>query len=186
MLDNNINKIDQTATATDSLQPVVAPVKTSANQDGLDPLLFAYMEIYRAMQITHQTAQVNAKVLAANAASQEDLIQEEAKLHFATLGWHSGDTCPLSNISIPGVQNNLPQKTPVKIDPEKLSELELHNQEISALRSGLGNKITMRRQEAEMVETKLNTDVNECQEYMQQGIGLMQMLVSLTNQISRV
>lgn len=140
----------------------------------IDPLLFAYMEIYQTVQLNHEGAQVQAKTIAANAQQQENMINLEAGYNFETLRWSQVFTYK---------DGKLTQKTVKETVVEKL---QIDNQEISAIRGVLADQITVLRQNAQMSETNLNSVVNETQQSVQQGGSLMQMLVSLTNQISRI
>ncbi len=142
--------------------------------DKIDPLLLAYMEIFQSVQLNHQTAEIQAKSVAVNAQQQEQMINVEAGINFQTLRWSQMFTH----------KKGKTVKKPVsQTDIEKLQST---NQEVSAIRGVIADKITVLRQNAQMNETNLNSVVNESQQSVQQGGSLMQMLVSLTNQVSRI
>lgn len=138
---------------------------------GIDPLILAYYWIFTSVQIARDTAQLQAKEIQANAANQNSLIFKEAQKNFFTLSW--------SKLHTP----NGGAKT---VDQGDLNNMEAQNQEVSALRGVLGDQLNMLRQNAQVSETNLNTTVSDSQQTIQQGASLMQMLVSLTNQITRI
>ena len=140
----------------------------------IDPLLLAYMEIFQSVQLNHQTAQIQAKAIAVNAQQQEEMINIEAGINFQTLRWSQMFTHKDGKVI---------EKTVSAVD---INKLQTANQEISAIRGVLADQITVLRQNAQMNETNLNSVVNESQQSVQQGGSLMQMLVSLTNQVSRI
>ena len=178
MSEININKFETNnpAAALAVLEKSQGASKSPGQGSGdkVDPLLLAYMEIFQSVQLSHKTAEIQAKSIAINAQQQEKMINIEAGINFQTLRWSQMFTHK-NGLSV--------RKTVLQTDIEKL---QTHNQEISAIRGVIADQITVLRQNAQMNETNLNSVVNESQQSVQQGGSLMQMLVSLTNQISRI
>lgn len=156
---------------------VLAPDKSSeqGSQGQVDPLIFAYMEIFKSVQLDHETAVTQAKAVAVNAQQQELMIGAEANCNFQTLRW--------SQMFTHNKKGEILKKTVSQTDIDKL---QTANQEVSAIRGVIADQITVLRQNAQMNETNLNSVVNESQQSVQQGGSLMQMLVSLTNQVTRI
>lgn len=134
----------------------------------IDPLLLAYLEIFKSVQVVRETVTIQAKEVQANSIAQNHLIGEEALINFKTL----------SASAI--------EKMPQEERNAYLQEINTKNQEISALRSNLGNKMTVLKQDAQVSETNISTGLNENQQTMSQGSSLMNMLVSLTQQVARI
>ncbi len=134
----------------------------------VDPLLLAYMEIYKSVQVNHETAGIQAKEVEANAIAQNGLINQEAMINFSTVSQSQVDALKQSK------RNTF------------LQQINTHNQEIAALRNDLGDKLTVLKQDAQVSETNVNTVMNENQQCVSQGSSLMNMLVSLTQQISQI
>lgn len=186
MSDNNINKVEAHHGITGSSASQGAPApsqKGGAGKGQIDPLLLAYMEIFQSVQLGHDTAQIQAKGIAANAQQQEKMINLEAGIQFVTLRWSQmfSKVYWLSSGGGGGVKF-----VTKKISQSVLQQMQSSNQEISAVRGVIENQLTVTRQNAQVCETNLNSVVNEDQQSVQQGGSLMQMLVSLTNQVSRI
>lgn len=171
-----IQDINQTE-ANSPMAGILAPDKNPGQEPNVqvDPLLFAYMEIFKSVQLNHDTAITQAKMIAVNAQQQEQMINIEANVNFQTLRWSQMFTHNKKGLTI--------KKTVSQTDIEKL---QTSNQEISAIRGVIADQITVLRQNAQMNETNLNSVVNESEQSVQQGGSLMQMLVSLTNQVTRI
>lgn len=193
-----------------SIQTIVASKgeNQGSNTDQIDPLLLAYMYIFESVQTGRETAQIQAKSLENNVEVQNKLINEEATKNFYALRqsqiynkvtktrvkhqtWDPG--CPGTHWIPPhwnvwytthAIQTRWVGKKDVA--PSVLANFEEKNQEVSATRGIIESQITVLRQDAQIKETGLNSSVDEDQQAIQQGASLMQMLVSLTNQISRI
>lgn len=178
------------------------------NSDSIDPLLLAYMYIFESVQTGRETAQIQAKSLENNVEAQNKMIREEATKNFYVLRnsqlynkvtktrvqhktWDPG--CPGTHWIPPhwnywytthAIQTRWVGKKDV--DPDVLAKLEENNQQISATRGIIESQITVLRQDAQIKETNLNSSIDEDQQAIQEGASLMQMLVSLTNQISKI
>lgn len=175
---------DETAKAIAHHQAAVLQDQKKEQSQSIDPLLLAYMCVFRAVQISNQTADIQAKVIQNNVNAQNQLIDLEAKFNFFTLS----KSQMYNRISVIGTGSF---KAYVKYTPKKVGQTELEglttkNQSVSAIRNTFEDKIRVLGQEVQMDETKVNTDVNNTQQSMQQGSGIMQMMLSLTNQISRI
>lgn len=149
---------------------------------GIDPLVLAYLYIFDSVQTGRDTAQIQAKEIENNATQQNNLISEEAQQNFATLKWTQLFTKVLAIKNKHGTFKTVNKKVAQKT----LDVLGSHNQEISAIRSYLEDKLNVTNQYAQINETNLNDTMATSQQSVQQGGSLMQMLTSLTNQISRI
>lgn len=174
---------DETAKAIAHHQAAVLQDEKKGQSQSIDPLLLAYMCVFHAVQISNQTADIQAKVIQNNVNAQNQLIDLESKFNFFTL---SKDDM-FNKIQVVGT-NIAPyiKYTPKKVAQTELENLTTKNQGVSAIRNTFEDKIRVLGQEVQMDETKVNTDVNNTQQSMQQGSGIMQMMLSLTNQISRI
>ena len=151
----------------------------------IDALLLAFLYIYEAVQIHRDTAAIQAKEIKANVVDQNNLIKEEALLHFDTL---------LTNEMLFKWGKRKHRKKgqskftwlPKTDDNKILENFNAFNQKIAAQRNIFGDKLTVLKQNVQVEETQINTDVNEDQESISKGSSLLRMLVSLTNQISRI
>jgi len=157
------------------------------NLSGADALLLAYYYILKSVQIDHETASIQAKEVQANAIAQNNLINEEAELKFNTFKktdlfnktllmewWANGKH---------GKVYTYKKKSNFKFILHEKSE---QNEKISAERSVMEDKIGELKQSAQVKETNVNTVMNEDEQSVSQGSALMNMLVSLTNQISQI
>jgi len=73
-----------------------------------------------------------------------------------------------------------------KVGTTLLAAINISNLEISAVRNNLEDQLTVLRQIIQIGDTDLNSTINEDQQSVQEGASLMQMLVSLSNQISKI
>jgi len=138
---------------------------------GVDPLELAYLFIFDSVKTGRDSAQIQAKNIQNNALIQNNLIGEEAQLAFMTL---RPDQLFTAN---GGAQ---------KVAQTVLDDLQSHNQEISAVRGVMEDQLNVLRQNAQVSETNLNSNTDASQQSVQQGGSLMQMLTSLSSQISRI
>lgn len=167
------------------------------NLNGLDPLELAYIYIFESVQLGHDTAQIQAKGLEVNAAAQNKMIAQEAALKFNTFQhsqlyhkkWGDVMWSKVNWKNWDGNWNDLPRTYKWERNNVKqsvLDSLQFKNQEISAVRGVLEDKLNVLKQNSSIGMTQLNTVSNESQQSLSEGSSLMQMLASLTNQISRI
>lgn len=142
--------------------------KKKKEQGPVDPLIVAYMQIFKSVQVNHETAGIQAKEIQANANAQNNLINEEAMINFSTVSQSEIDALKKSK------RNTF------------LQAISTQNQEISALRNDIEDKLTVMKQDAQVSETNVNTVMNENQQSISQGSSLLNMLGSLTQQISQI
>ncbi|MCH9627032.1 MAG: hypothetical protein S4CHLAM2_06660 [Chlamydiales bacterium] len=161
-----------------------AKEKKQENGSGVDPLILAYSMIFHAVQINHETASIKSKEVQANAVAQNRLIDREGAFNFYTLTKHQLFAPDVHiNIWNGGHYVTYAPKTVAQTD---LTQLNTKNQEIAALRNQLGDKLTVLQQGSQIKETEVNTVMSEDQQAVSQGSSLMNMLVSLSNQISQI
>jgi len=158
-------------------------LNNSGLPSGIDPLELAYLYIFESVKIGTETAQIQAKSLQYNAVQQNRLIDLEAQQNFVVL--HHSDLFTQRIVVGPNAPT-APQWKSKKVAATKLNNLNWQNMEISAIRGVLEDQINGLRQGAQIEETQDNTVINDAQQSIQQGGSLMQMLISLTNQISRI
>lgn len=176
------------------------PKKEKSPFSGMDPLILAYMLIFDSVQTARQSAQIQAKDIQTNALQQNSIIDKEAQLNFQTLPWsilHYQKKVQSANGSIiehvtpwfggwPATIRYSMKWFTKKAAATALQQFNTANQEVSAVRGVLEDKLTLLRQNSQVSETNLNSTSDEAQQSIQQGGGLMQMLVNLTSQISRI
>lgn len=158
-----------------------ADKKNPNNQESA--LLFAYMEILQSVNLNHETASIQAKELQNNAQAQENIIAQEGNFAFLTLPQSQLFTTKVELSSTGAAQN---VQIPKTVSASVLQNFQEKNQVVSSVRTVFEDQLTVMRQNAQISETNLNTVMNEDQQSVQEGSSLMQMLVSLTNQITRI
>lgn len=152
---------------------------------GVDPLELAYLMIYQAVEINHDTTKTQAKALAENAKEQNLMINKEAEMNFVTLTWNQLHRRAKINYFIFNDPNNYKW---VDKNPSQgvLDGMTSKNQEISAIRGVMEDKINVAKQNASVQETNLNSTSDASQQAVSQGSSIMNMLMSLTSQIARI
>lgn len=177
--------------------------KKRGKKQQIDALLLAYMYIFQSVQIDHESAVIQAKRIENNALEQSQLIREEGAFQFETLKhsqlyqtfyFGSAAEAVMFEKMIPHtgwVIHKTPGGRIMAYIPKTISSAVLGNMSstnlyISAERSIMEDKLSVLRQGAQVGETNLNSVTDEDQQSVQQGAGLMQMLVNLTNQITRI
>lgn len=179
--------------------PLVIHKEEKQNGENIDPLFLAYMMIFEAVKICHDTASIQAKTTQSLALAQNNLINMEGQLNFYqihnsqlynkkvvnqyTYGVMPGPWGPVRYKKVVGHVNKY---TPAKVGQTVLENVNTKNQRIEALRDQISNKLTVLQQDSSMTETNVNSIMNEDQQDISQGASLMQMLVSLSNQISQI
>ncbi|MCC5832875.1 MAG: DUF720 domain-containing protein [Chlamydiales bacterium] len=177
----NNNAVEMANNQILAIQPVNNKEKKKQKLGSIDPLLLAYLEIVNSVKVGQEAARAKTKELNANVNAQQDLINQEAYLNFTTV----------SEADLNGLQDrlSLSHKSSTYIQNAKNQFLEckqMYNQRISAMRDFLGDKLTMLKQNNQLCDTKLNSVISEDQQCVSEGSGLMNMLRSLTQQISHV
>ena len=167
--------IEQLISPAHKINPAEEKIK---KQPQIDALLLAYLCIFESVQIDRDTAQIQSKGLEASAAAQNKVIALESGVNFAELKW--------SQLFTKKIVSGKTKIVPKKVAQTILDNLEMQNQEVSAIRGVMEDHLTVLRQGAQVNETNLNSVMDEDQQSVQQGASLMQMLTSLTNQISRI
>lgn len=194
------NHAAQTAAAQIAAAATAVEEKKGRQEIQIDALLLAYQSIYEAVQLTHQAAQTEAKGMTTNASAQNRLIDWEAGLHFQNLSHDQlfavetiRDKHQINEINPDGSGGPLyifyttrHVEVPKEVAQKDLEDLEITNQQISAVRNILEDNLTLLRQGAQVSETQLNSTIDENQQGNQQGSSLLQMLIQLTERISRV
>lgn len=179
--------------------PLVVHKEEKKNGGNIDPLFLAYMMIFEAVKICHDTASIQAKTTQSLALAQNNLINMDGQLNFYQLhqsqlynkkvvnqykyGVMPGPWGPVRYKKVVGHVNKY---TPAKVGQTALENVNTKNQRIEALRDQISNKLTVLQQDSSMTETNVNSIMNEDQQDISQGASLMQMLVSLSNQISQI
>lgn len=163
---------------------------------GIDPVELAFLMICDSVALNHATAQIQTKALQVNAQIQEQMIDQEGQLNFVMFKhsqlFHKKKWIEWSKFTHSWYQNNnghMPygyKWTPQQVHQSALFQMEAQNQETSAQRGLLENKINVAKQNAQILETQENSTVDESEQSVSQGAGLLQMLVSLTNQICAI
>lgn len=162
-----------------------AAQKKQENGSGVDPLILAYSMIFHAVQINHETASIKSKEVQANAVAQNKLIDREGVFNFYTLSKHQLFAKDV-HMNIWNGKHYVTYAMRTKVAQTDLTQLNTKNQEIAALRNQLGDKLTVLQQGSQIKETEVNTVMSENQQSVSQGSSLMNMLVSLSNQISQI
>ncbi|MEZ5314867.1 MAG: DUF720 domain-containing protein [Chlamydiales bacterium] len=143
-------------------------VEQKKQDSGIEPIFIAYLEIYKSVQLNHEMAAIQTKEIQANNKAQNNLINQEALLNFTTV----------RQSVIDGIEQAKKNTF--------LQEINTRNQKISAIRSNFENKLTVLKQNAQVSETKVNTVINESQQTISQCGNLMNMLVSLSQQVTQI
>jgi hypothetical protein len=172
--------------------------KKDNQQTEVAAIELAYLSIFNSIQTKQDTSHILAKDMQNKAATADNLIRQEAQLHFVTLPEMNDKQLAqkvISALHLPNADqlNQLVQDGVVKfdnLDPKAtqamLSDMESQNMKVSAIRSVLEDQIGMVRQSSQVAATNLNSIVCESQQSIQEDGNLMQMLASLSNQISRI
>jgi hypothetical protein len=194
------NHAAQAATAQIAAAATAVEEKKGGQEIQIDALLLAYQSIYEAVQLTHQAAQTEAKGMTTNASAQNRLIDWETGLHFQNLSHDQlfavetiRDKHQIHEINPDGsggpwhiFYTTRHVEVPKEVAQKDLEDLDITNQQISAVRNVLEDNLTLLRQGAQVSETQLNSTIDENQQDNQQGSSLLQMLIQLTERISRV
>ncbi|MCB1180604.1 MAG: DUF720 domain-containing protein [Chlamydiia bacterium] len=131
--------------------------------DQMDAIYMAYFLILQSVNLQNDTAAIQAKSLQVNAIEQVQLNQEQEKIQYVTIP-----------ANLKGEALN-----------EQIPKFQAQNQEIEAERQGISNNLLLLRQNAQVGETKIDTSVNNVEQSVQEGAGLLHMLVNISNQITR-
>lgn len=146
----------------------VAKEQKKKKTPALDPLILAWYALHQAVQTSIETANIYANALEVNAVNQNTVINEEAHLNFVVLKTKDADG------------------KKIKITQKELEKVTTENEEINAERGFFESQATVLKQNAQMKETDVNTKTQITLQTLSEASGLMQMLNSLTNQISRI
>lgn len=203
-------EIQTPATGVENQEP-----KQKKDHPPVDALLLAYMFIFESVQINHQSAAVQAKQIESNASAQNKVIRDEENVNFAHFekgqrdekiviitangGREVIDAAQIGSAAFNKILRAIERGTyhgkalphskiftTFTVKTGAMQQLQLKNQEISAVRSVMENKITVLRQSAQVGETNLNSAIDDDEQALQEGGSLMQMLNSLTQQITRI
>ena len=150
--------------------------KKLAKPQGVNPLMIAYLQLLKAVRTGQETATIHAKGLEINAAAQNSLIKEQELVNFISI---KGEHVTVMSASGPSY-------TKVIYKTKEINEVMIENEEISAVRGYFSEEITQKRQGAQLETTEENSVINKVQQTISESAGLMQMLMSLTNQVTRV
>ncbi len=224
------NQIDIKNSQQNGIEHVKGEKKRSQQETNL--LASAYMQIYKAVENNQQTANLEAKQVQAQAAAQNDQIDQLAKMNYFTLsksmlnpqvatkgpgggGWLESAKCTLGNLGMsilkpvqsalqtansresrPGWERTLePTGTLSKsqIQANKQSAIKQNiavvgdkNQKISGERSVLQGKQNDLQQTSQIIETKVNTEVNMTQQNISIFSNILSILSSLSKSISQI
>lgn len=175
-------------------------------------LLLAYLIMYLTLRTSHDTDRIDAKKIEYNDHIQRLKIRQEAQEKFETISRDQVDKEEMIIGGFPFVKSvaKYPQLyhklkeliAEGKIKPgfvkfvwiqktakalnNILTKLQNKNQIVAAERNIMEDQLNVTRQGAQVAETNLNSAVNQTEQTLHQGSSLMQMLMSLTNQISRI
>jgi hypothetical protein len=179
--------ITNPAPTKDAVQKVLSADNSLDPEQNLDPLIFAWMQIYKTVQINHESAITQAKLIAINAQEQEAMIHDEAQIKFQTFRRSQlfNEQQNVINADGDSPPNGI-LFTPKAVGQQTLNELQSNNQEITAVRGVLENQIGVLRQTGQLGETNLNSAINQGQQSIAQGAGILQMFQALTDKISRI
>ncbi|NGX61929.1 MAG: hypothetical protein K940chlam9_01420 [Chlamydiae bacterium] len=182
-----------------SLNPEISSLqaqKTTTHDRGspfignnVSPIMLAYLMLVEAASNTTESALLQSKELQANAASQQRLNKEQQHLQMQTVPkekidhhkdkhshwswglWQMGQwNAMVTNYTF---RTSIPNLTKVK-------NAEARNQEISAQRSIISDRLLVTQQSAKIQMTEINTKSNTASEIMSETGALMNMVKSLT------
>jgi hypothetical protein len=186
---------------------------TSLSPQKLDPLMFAYFEITKAVNMAHETAALQAKELEANSNAQNELIAREGQLHFQTLdlmikqviddaggktkiyNWASlkAQLLGYGHWSVTKIHHEadiIARKAIESLERGQitntiLEQISTNNEEIQGMRNMLEAQLNMWSNSWQMGMSMITVSTNNSQNSVQEGGSLMRMLLNLTNQITK-
>ena len=173
-----------------------------------DPLLLAYMMIYSSVIVSSNSAAIDSKALQVNANIQDNLIRQEQAFGFSVINTFEIDKDCLAEFKnvAPSAyamlemfflkNSQIPQSkkdqlySAIEKDPKVLQlvldEKQMKNNSIESIRGTFEDKLNVAKQTAQVMETNTNTVINETGTDIQKGSSIMQMLLSITNQIGAI
>lgn len=171
----------------------VTPEKT---QDVPPPpvnyIMLVILEIAQSLVVETQTAQINAKILQVNTQDQEKLNSEAEGMNFIVFTKNMMYTTQKVKHT---KRYNTTWSVNVKkvvyytfkrvAKPSGLQSVQDKNMQIQKERDNVTNQILLLRQTAQTQQAGLNTVVDNSQQTDQEVIALLQMTLTVANQISQ-
>lgn len=198
MNQESISPIHQPSEESKVQSKLILPEGSKKKEDpnSLASLTLVYKWYLESMQVTQETVRIQAKQLQVNAADVNSMVDREAQISFVEIhtkvfehftDWHHGGYYWNGYTFVRDTwvtQRNV--WVTQKFSQAQLEEISNANQRAEVLRNNLGDKLNVKKQDAQVLETNINTSVDAIQQSATQGASLMNMLVSLSNQISQI
>ncbi len=201
-MQNSVNQNkDMWLAELEATSPAKQP--TAQKRSDIDPLLIAYLCIYKSVLINRDTAQIDAKQLQANADEQDKLIKSESQVKFKTIS----NSLLFTRVEVKNVHSDwgfhkprvtISFKTKLRTHQmvngkkvtfyaaDMLQKYQINNVKVSGIQSYFQQQVNEYAQTGQIDATGLSTLLNTGVQTIQQASYLMNVLAQLTQQISRV
>lgn len=182
----NIQAIENAKALDKSSQSNISPT---------DTLLLVIMSIMDAVNIGQERANLQAKQLCVNANAQMSLNNQAQGI--AIVAITENEAYQIKTVKIKhsnqtmgdrGFVNHHVWYTTQKqkiAQPNAVEQIQTQNQKNESLRDGISNQVLLLRQIAQVGESQINSTMDTDQQSVSMAAGILQLLITITNQVTQ-